>query len=116
MNKLASIFSASFVVLALSGAAQAHVKLTSTMPVDGALLAKSPKMAMLHFDKPTRVVRISLRQGKKPIALKFRPSKKASKMLHVDLPKLGAGNYKLSWVLLGKDGHKMKDDLNFSVK
>jgi len=116
MNKLLTLIGTTLVILAVSGSASAHVKLTETMPVDGAQLSVAPKMAMLHFNKPTRVVRVSLKQGDKPIPFKFKPSKKLLKMLHVSLPTLSAGDYQLSWILLGNDGHKMKDSISFSVK
>jgi len=116
MKKLLAIFGALLITFALTGTAQAHVKLTSTMPSDGATLAKAPKMAMLHYNKAIRLVKINLKREDNKIALNYKASKKASKMQHISFPRLTAGQYDLAWTIMGNDGHKMKHRISFTVE
>ena len=94
----------------------AHSGLKNSTPENGAMLNKSPEKVMLEFKTPIKLVKLQL-MGKsgKPIKLIKSPSKTFNNIFNVELPVLDMGSYKVKWVVMGKDAHKMKGDFTFMV-
>ena len=102
--------------IAFSSAAFAHVHLEKSVPVDNAMLMKTPEKLALAFSKKVRVIKISLKNKKgEKIKFGFKPTKEASAEFTWKLPKLAPANYVVDVTFLGKDGHKMKDSFGFMV-
>ncbi|MEJ6080642.1 copper resistance protein CopC [Vibrio sp. 1-Bac 57] len=103
----------------LSSLVSAHSGLKVSTPENGAMLDKSPEKVMLEFKTPIMLVKLQLigKSGKsgKPIKLIKSPSKTYNKIFNVELPELDMGSYKIKWVVMGKDAHKMKGDFTFMV-
>lgn len=105
------------VSLLLSVNAYAHVSLKTSMPADQAILSQAPQSLSLTFSKNVKIVKLTLKnqQGEK-IKFGFKPTKQASNQFSWQLPKLTPANYTIAMTFLGKDGHKMKDSISFTVK
>lgn len=94
----------------------AHTGLTSSMPANNAMLMKSPEMIKVTFDDSVRLVNLSVANSKEEaIEMDFAPTMEASKTFSYDLPMLTPNTYKVSWTIMGEDGHKMKGDFSFMV-
>ena len=100
----------------LSSLVSAHSGLKNSTPENGAMLTKSPEKVMLEFKAPVKLVKLQLiGKSGKPIKLIKSPSKTFNKMFNVELPVLDMGSYKVKWVMMGKDAHKMKGGFTFVV-
>ena len=53
--------------------------------------------------------------NEEPIKLEFKPIAKAATSFTVTLPELAIGKYQANWVMMGKDGHKMKGEFVFTI-
>ena len=94
----------------------AHTGLTSSMPANNAMLMKSPQVIEVTFGTPVRLVSLSIANTKgEPIETAFKPSMEASGTFSYNLPMLMPSTYKVSWTIMGDDGHKMKGDFSFMV-
>jgi len=94
----------------------AHTGLTSSLPADNAMLMKSPEVIEVTFGNPVRLVSLSIANTKgEPIETAFKPSMEASDTFSYNLPMLMPSTYKVSWTIMGDDGHKMKGDFSFMV-
>ena len=89
---------------------------TSSLPADNAMLMKSPEVIEVTFGNPVRLVSLSIANTKgEPIETAFKPSMEASDTFSYNLPMLMPSTYKVSWTIMGDDGHKMKGDFSFMV-
>jgi methionine-rich copper-binding protein CopC len=94
----------------------AHTGLTSSVPADNAILMKSPEMIEVTFEDDVRLVSLLVVNSKEEaIEIDFALIMEASKTFSYDLPMLAANTYKVSWTIMGEDGHKMKGDFSFMV-
>lgn len=99
-----------------SNLVSAHAGLKSSNPMDGAMLNKLPTDLMLEFTTPVKLVKLQLtEQSGKVIKLKSKPSKQFENTFNLVIPTLNTGNYKVKWMAMGKDAHKMKGDFTFMV-
>lgn len=102
--------------LTLSSSVWAHVGLSSSNPVKGAMLNESPSKLELTYSAPVRLVKVSLQNAQnKSIALTLPGIVKPQSHYSFALPVLAASSYTVSWMTMGKDGHKMKGKFNFMV-
>jgi methionine-rich copper-binding protein CopC len=102
--------------LLLSSSVSAHVGLSSSMPANGAMLSQAPTTLELTFTAPVRLVNVIMQDEKQqtiPLKLPANASSQAS--FSLALPSLTATNYKVNWMIMGDDGHKMKGELNFML-
>ena len=93
--------------LFLSASAFAHVGLGSSMPANGAMLSQAPTTLELTFTAPVRLVKLTMQDEKQqsvPLAA-----------FSFALPALNAANYKVNWMIMGDDGHKMKGNMSFML-
>ena len=96
--------------------APAHVGLKSSSPSASEVLYNSPKQLNLTFSNEVRLVKLQLQNAAgEDVDLEFKASANASAQFNHTLPKLKAGEYTVIWTVLGLDGHKMSDTLNFTL-
>ena len=105
-------------VLSMAAAAPvlAHVKQSSSVPADNAMLMQTPATLSISFSGPVKLTKVELLQNATTaVAFGFAPSLEAATQYSWPLPPLAAGNYQVNWVGLGNDGHKMKGDFSFML-
>lgn len=103
-------------LLLFATAASAHTGLQTTSPADGAQLGQPPAELELHFSGKVRLMRVSLAEAERgEVKLAFMPGAVPEKDISLQLPALDAGDYIVSWVAMGGDGHKMSGDFSFQV-
>ena len=100
----------------LQATAVAHTMMTSVSPKNGAILAQVPPIFTVSYNKAVRLVKLTLTDSNDN---KIKLPQKLPKLMSTDhcvgLPALTAGSYQLNWILMGKDGHKMKGRVSFSI-
>jgi copper resistance protein C len=102
--------------LLFAGQVLAHVRLTEAVPADNAMLMQTPATLSLSFSGQVRLTKVTLTTAENnPIAFGFTPSAAAAEQFSWALPLLESGNYRVSWVALGADGHKMSGELSFML-
>ncbi|MDB3892074.1 copper resistance protein CopC [Alphaproteobacteria bacterium] len=106
------------VMAAMPGIAIAHSPLSSTNPVDGAVLSAAPNGISLVFAKPATVIKLSVENdaaGSDLIDL----SKALDRVQGVEhsapIPQLPAGQFTVKWRAMSGDGHLIKGDFSFVV-
>jgi copper resistance protein C len=104
------------VALLFAGQVFAHVRLTEAVPADKAMLMQTPATLSLAFSGQVRLTKVTLTAADNTsIAFGFTPSAVPAEQFSWALPVLQSGNYQVSWVALGADGHKMSGDLAFML-
>lgn len=99
-----------------SAVTQAHVGLKSTTPTKDAMLMSSPEQLALTYSGDVKVVKVVLKDADgNQVDFGFSPVSDAAKSFAWTLPKLKASNYKVDWIVMGSDGHKMKGQFSFMV-
>lgn len=107
---------ATTVLLTLSTALSAHTGIKSTEPTNQQTLDSAPEKLSLTFRAPVRLMKVSLKDVEKTdLDLGFKPSAKANKSFHIELPELPVGEYFVKWVSMGKDGHKITGNFSFDI-
>ncbi|MGI5309802.1 copper resistance CopC family protein [Rheinheimera sp. WS51] len=103
-------------VLLMATTVSAHVDLTETVPADEAMLMQSPATLKLTFSAPVRMMKLSLIDAeKKAVKFGFAASATAASEFEWPLPPLKSGEYQVSWIVMGQDGHKMTGDYSFML-
>lgn len=106
----------SIVALSMASMVSAHIDLTETVPADEAMLMQSPATLKLTFSAPVRMMKLSLIDAeKKAVKFGFAASATAASEFEWPLPTLKEGEYQVSWIVMGQDGHKMTDDYSFML-
>lgn len=106
----------SLAVLFMTTMVSAHVDLTETIPADKAMLMQSPATLKLTFSGPVRMMKLSLVDAEqKAVKFGFAASATAASEFEWPLPPLKSGNYQVSWIVMGQDGHKMTGDYGFML-
>ena len=96
------------------GLANAHSGLKNSTRKSGASLNQAPESMLLEFTAPVKLIKLQLEdQAGKTTKLTSSPSKTFKKAFNIEVPKLEMGTYKVKWVTMGKDAHKMKGDFTF---
>lgn len=94
----------------------AHTGLESSTPSNNAMLMKSPKTLAVSFGSNIRLVSLSIVNAKnEEVPIEFAPTMQPSQSFTYELPTLMPNSYKVSWTIMGDDGHKMKGDFSFMV-
>ncbi len=100
----------------LTNLATAHSGLKDSMPGNGAVLTHLPEELILEFTTPVKLVRVQLiAQSGEPLKLLSKPSKNFATTFTIASPMLATGNYKVKWIAMGKDAHKMKGNFTFTL-
>ena len=114
MNMLKTVMIAG--LLTISASVMAHTGIKSTFPANEQMLEAAPKQLTLNFGAPVRLMKVVLMDGEhKDLEIGFKPTAKADKSFKIAVPKIEMGEYMVSWVSMGKDGHKMSGDFSFMV-
>lgn len=117
---------ATAVLLAVPGAAMAHVKLTASTPAANATVAKPARIELKFSEKliaPTIKTEIIMTgmPGMKdhppmPMAHTSKMGKDGKSMTLMLKKALTAGNYTVKWAAAGADSHRMGSEFVFKVK
>lgn len=105
-----------FILLISCSSVFAHSKLQSSNPSNGEQLAESPTVLQLVFGKKVRLLKLKLSVGESIIATKFTPSSSPATKFEIEIPLLKPQAYKVNWVAMGGDSHKIKGKLGFTVE
>ena len=98
----------------LSNLVSAHSGLENSTPANGAMLNQLPESVELEFSLPVKLVKLKvIEQSGKLVKVTSAPSKEFKSNFSIELPELEAGKYKVIWVTMGKDAHKMKGEFTF---
>ncbi|WP_298772554.1 copper resistance CopC family protein [uncultured Shewanella sp.] len=103
------------IVYLFSTSVLAHVGLVASTPAKGAMLKASPSQLQLNFSAPVQLIKLRLNNGNKDIALTLPRYAKRQSDFSVSLPALVPGRYQVTWMIMGKDGHKMKGQYQFML-
>lgn len=109
---------AAFCVLFLGAEAQAHSKLLSTEPADGAVSVASPSEITMAFNKPLRLVQMSVTGPSGDMQILDLGDQIAvlSESFSIAVPELSEGDWSVSWSALGGDGHAMRGSFTFHIQ
>jgi copper resistance protein C len=112
MNSVKSVF---FITALFSSTmASAHVGLSTSVPMNGAMLEQPPEVLELKFSAPVRLVRLTMKDERnQAVALSMPEGKESQSQFSLVLPELAPAAYTVGWVVLGNDGHKMQGQFNF---
>ena len=107
-------------LLALAATAAAHARLQSSTPADGAAVAAAPATIRLQYDEPVEAAMSTVKltgPGDAAVATaQVAADPKDDKALVLPLPRLAAGAYRAQWATMGRDGHRTKGEIRFTVK
>ena len=119
MKALMRTVGAVALLLAL-GSALAHPTVVGSIPKNGAALASPPTAMRILFSEAVEpaftTVKVIDGAGRSIGSEPARPDPTDAKAVVVALPALAAGAYKVQWSALGRDGHRVKGEIAFSVK
>jgi methionine-rich copper-binding protein CopC len=89
-------------------------------PKNGEALTSAPREMRILFSEPIESaftnVKVIDGTGKNIGSKPVRPDPTDANAVVVELPALAAGDYKVQWSALGRDGHRVKGEMVFSVK
>jgi copper resistance protein C len=111
----------SFTILSLvCGLALAHAKLRTSSPADGAAVASSPAELRLQYNEPVETAMSTVKltgPGEAAVTLDAVAGDPTDdKTLIQRLPRLPAGDYRVQWTTMGRDGHHTQGEIRFAVK
>ena len=102
-------------LVVVAAAALAHSKLGTSVPADGAVLARMPAEIVLTFSKRLRLTRVRMsRDGGRAVELKT--AKAFGTRFAIPVHGAGPGSYRIEWRGLAADGHAMRGAFSFRVK
>ena len=114
MKKLLTVAAATALLL-VSTQLLAHARLTATVPADGSMVTQSPETIALQFNKPVRLMKISVTgDSSGDIQINFAPAGAAASDYQIPVPALAMDSYQVSWIAMGADGHKMSGSFSFT--
>lgn len=100
-----------------AAAAGAHSRLDTTVPADGAVLARAPAQIVLSFAKRIRLTKVRVHRGDSaPADLDLTRHKGFATRFAIPLPGGSRGHYRIEWRGLSSDGHIMRGRFAFRVK
>lgn len=93
----------------------AHSSLKSSSPSNEAHLMETPKDIQLEFGQEVRLMKLNLldKNGDE-IKLDFSISEQSSLTFETVIPMIKPGMYKVKWMAMGGDAHKMKGQFTFN--
>ena len=95
----------------------AHVGLLSATPAVNSSVLSQPKNLTLNFGAEVMLMNVKLLDAqRKDIPLKYQVSHDLKKSFDIAVPKLKKGKYTVVWTTMGKDGHNMNGEYNFTIQ
>jgi methionine-rich copper-binding protein CopC len=114
-----SIFLALWLTVVLSGVARAHAFIDHADPAAGGKVQKSPNEVRIWFTEKIEPVFSSIKvldaSGKQIDKGDTRADPANRALLHLSLPPLKTGTYKVVWRVVSMDTHVTKGDFTFQV-
>lgn len=111
-----SLFAVLGLWLLLAGAAHAHTALTGSVPADGETVGQ-PERLVVRFNQPVRLLRLELAPvEEEAVDFGFSPVAEARNEFAYELPSLTSGEYRVDWVAIGSDGHRVEESFSFIVE
>ncbi len=105
------------ILLMLAPVAWAHTSLSGSSPADGESMVGSPEALLLEFPVPVRLVKVDLNTAAgADIDLGNYRVSGAARNFRIVLPPLPPASYRVQWVVMGGDSHKMSGSLGFTVE
>lgn len=106
--------------IAFSTPAWSHAKLLQSAPARDAQLADAPKEIRIRFTEPLEGtfsgIEVTDAAGKALTSDKAAIEKDDATAMHLALPKLASGAYRVHWSAVTRDGHRVKGEYGFTVK
>ncbi|RJG17883.1 copper resistance protein CopC [Massilia cavernae] len=100
--------------------AAAHAALKASVPAADAVLDAAPKEIALTFNEKieTAFSSAAVKDAAGNAVATGKPRVDAANpaVMHIEVPALAAGAYKVEWVAVGRDGHRRTGAFKFSVK
>lgn len=106
-------------LLAVGAEASAHARLVRSDPASGSVLGQSPARLTLRFNSlvEQRFARFWLVTSASSRSLTASPQKgRTVRTLHVPLPKLSPGAYRVDWSVVARDSHRVEGAIPFTVR
>ena len=101
----------------LAAPASPHTRVSTSDPVDGAVLAAAPESVSLEFANPIRLTRVELAiEDNEPVEFDLGSQTSFATQFVLPLVGKGEGTYKVSWRGLSTDGHVMQGEFSFLVE
>ncbi|NUZ08912.1 copper resistance CopC family protein [Piscinibacter koreensis] len=111
-------FSAALTLAAAT--ASAHPGLVSSSPKAGEVLDAPPSTIRLSFNEPVEpsftTVKVTDSSGRELAVAPAQSEGGDSRSVSLRLNAATSGSYRAHWSALGRDGHRIKGDLTFTVK
>ena len=106
-------------LLALTAPAFAHSSLTRSEPKDGATLKRAPNEIRIWFTEPIKPVLsgVEVRDaaGMQIDKHDLRADDNNPALVHLSLPALGQGSYRVTWSIVARDLHVTKGSFSFRI-
>jgi methionine-rich copper-binding protein CopC len=120
-TRRAALLATAGAILAMApaaGTARAHVKVVASSPVKNATLAKAPGKVTVTFTKQLLEGALEVRRSGVVVSTGPNGIDPANvTRLRVKLrPRTGAGTYRVSWQVVGPDGHRQRGSFTFTVR
>ncbi len=107
-------------LLLYSTLAAAHPALLASMPKADQTIDAPPPQIRLTFNEPVEVafttVKVVDASGKELLSPAVQRDPDDGNSIYVPLTRLPPGNYRALWSAAGRDGHRVKGELHFTVK
>ncbi|HTR01350.1 MAG TPA: copper resistance protein CopC [Candidatus Acidoferrum sp.] len=114
--KLTKTFGLLPALLLASSLLQAHTQVSKVVPGDGAVMHAAPATFELGFSEAVQLLKLVVTNAAGTVQpVDFKPVAKANKVFSIPLPPLVPTSYKVSWTILGEDGHKVEGHVGFEV-
>jgi methionine-rich copper-binding protein CopC len=99
----------------IGSASLAHTHLVRSSPADHAALTSAPSEASFTFAEPVILTAARLESSTGDVTTLTLPTAGSVAEIHMRLPPLVPGHYRLRWRATSADGHVMSGDINFAV-
>lgn len=94
----------------------AHAHLAASTPAQNSVVTEAPNAIELSFTEEVQLLKFAIAGSDgQAVATEFKPGVDAQKIFSVPLPMLEHDSYTVSWTILGDDGHRVEDNLSFTV-
>ncbi|NRA69688.1 MAG: copper resistance protein CopC [Gammaproteobacteria bacterium] len=116
MNKVLNFLVVTAIFMMAATSVSAHPLFQRVSPEAGEVFTVSPEYFAIQYSKTVRLVKLNLLdQLNNKIDLPDTLLRNESKQHLISLPTLPVGAYRLTWILMGSDGHKMTGKTHFSI-
>lgn len=112
MKKIAVIA----LITVISTGANAHSRVETTTPENGATVSEIPSEISFQFAKEIRLTRVEMiHQDQPSVRLDLGDQTSFGREFALPLEGMGEGTYHIEWRGLGADGHAMQGGFSFTV-